>query len=199
VRADDSSIAFAEQYRMHPDTALLYRGVDRTTSRSARLKELQDRIDQRPRFSHALDLGAMGIPSDGNGIAWGAVGRYALTEQFGEAGIGEAGIEAGGYVNTSTFSAGLFGAVVRLRVSPAKLFGSEWRLVGHIGGLLTAGATSAYAGAGLRVKPAVRVTVQVLVDYVGSFEIRKVGADGQQQVRSYGGVAPQIGLGFTWP
>jgi len=60
VRADDSSIAFAEQYRMNPETSLLYRGVDRTQSRSSRLKELQDRIDQRPRFSHTLELGVMG-------------------------------------------------------------------------------------------------------------------------------------------
>jgi hypothetical protein len=198
VRADDNSIAFAEQYRMNPDTAVLFRGVDRTQTRTQRLKELQDRIDQRPRFSHALDLGAMGMPSDA-GMFWGAVARYALTEQFGEAGIGEAGIEAGGYVNTTTFSAGLFGGVVRLRVSPATLFGSEWRLVAHVGGLLTAGATAVYAGGGVRMKPAVRVTVQLLVDYVGSFDIRKTADNGQPQVRSYGGVAPQVGVGFTWP
>jgi hypothetical protein len=200
VRADDASIVFAEQYRMNPDTALLYRGVDRTQSRFARLKELQDRIDQRPRFSHAIEMGAMGVPISGAGFAWGAVGRYALTEQFGEAGAGEAGIEAGGYVNTTTFSAGLVGAMMRVRVSPAQLFGSEWRLVFHTGGLLTGGATSFYAGAGLRVKPAVRVTVFALVDYIGSFDIRKITTTGQPQVTTYGGsIAPQLGLGFTWP
>jgi hypothetical protein len=185
---------------MNPETSLLYRGVDRTQSRSQRLKELQDRIDQRPRFSHALDFGAMGIPESGNGMFWGAVGRYTLTEQFGEAGIGEAGLEAGGYVRTSTFSAGLFGAVVRVRVSPATLFGSEWRLVGHVGGLITAGANSVYAGAGIRVKPAVRLTAQVLIDYVAPFDLRRgTGSFGLPQVTTYGGVAPQIGLGFTWP
>jgi hypothetical protein len=191
VRADDSSIAFAEQYRMDPETALLYRGVDRTQSRFQRLKELQDRIDQRPRFSHAVDLGVMGLSSSGS-FTWGALGRYALTEQFGENGVGEAGIEAGGFMNTSTFSAGLVGGVVRLRVTPAQLFATDVRLVAHAGGVLTAGATSLYAGGGVRWKPAVRVTVFAMLDYVPQFQIRKNGPQ-------YGEIAPQMGLGFTWP
>src|SRR5207302_888478 len=118
VRADDSSIAFAEQYRMNPETALLYRGVDRTQSRFKRLKELQDRIDQRPRFSHEIDFGTMGLSASGS-LNWGALARYALTEQFGENGAGDAGIEAGGYVNTSLFSTGLVGGVLRLRLGGA--------------------------------------------------------------------------------
>jgi hypothetical protein len=191
VRADDSSIAFAEQYRMNPDTALLYRGVDRTQSRFKRLKELQDRIDQRPRFSHAVDFGVMGLSSSGS-LSWGALGKYALTEQFGENGAGEAGIEAGGYVNTSTFSAGLFGGVLRLRLGDAQIFSSEVRLVAHAGAVLTAGATSFYGGAGLRLKPAVRVTVFTMLDYVAPFQVRTNGP-------RYGEFAPQLGLGFTWP
>jgi hypothetical protein len=191
VRADDSSIAFAEQYRMNPETSLLYRGVDRTQSRFQRLKELQDRIDRRPRFSHAVDVGVMGLAASG-GFAWGAVGRYALTEQFGEAGAGEAGIEAGGYVNTSAFSAGLFGATLRMRVTPAQVFASEVRLVARGGGLLTAGATTFYGGAGFRWRPAIRFTVHAMIDYVGSFRVRRDGPE-------YGGVCPEVGLGFTWP
>jgi len=191
VRADDSSIAFAEQYRMNPDTALLYRGVDRTQSRFSRLKELQDRIDQRPRFSHAVDMGVMALSSSGS-LSWGAVGRYALTEQFGENGAGEAGIEAGGYVNTSTFSAGLFGAVVRMRLGAANVFASDVRLVAHAGGVLTAGATSLYAGGGFRWKPAIRVSFFAMLDYVVPFQVRKDGP-------KYGEIAPQLGLGFLWP
>jgi hypothetical protein len=191
VRADDSSIAFAEQYRMNPDTALLYRGVDRTQSRSSRLKELQDRIDQRPRFNHTLDLGVMGLQTGGS-LVWGAVGRYALTEQFGDDGVGEAGIEAGGYANTAIFSAGLFGGVVRLRVSPAQLFASDVRLVAHGGGVLTPGATSLYGGAGVRWKPAVRVSVFAMFDYIVPFQVRKDGP-------KYGELSPQFGVGFTWP
>ncbi|HYR19809.1 MAG TPA: hypothetical protein VEQ15_09975 [Myxococcales bacterium] len=191
VRADDSSIAFAEQYRMNPETALLYRGVDRTQSRASRLKELQDRIDQRPRFNQTLDLGVMGLQTGGS-VAWGAVGRYALTEQFGDDGVGEAGIEAGGYANTAIFSAGLFGGVVRLRVSPSQLFASDVRLVAHGGGVLTPGATSLYGGAGIRWKPAVRVSVFGMIDYIVPFQVRKDGP-------KYGELSPQFGVGFTWP
>jgi hypothetical protein len=176
---------------MNPDTALLYRGVDRTQSRLSRLKELQDRIDQRPRFAHAIDFGVMGLLSSGS-MSWGALGKYALTEQFGVNGAGEAGIEAGGYVNTSTFSAGLVGAIVRLRVSPADLFSSDVRLVAHAGGLLTSGVTSLYAGGGVRWRPAIRISIFAMVDYVAPFQVRKDGP-------TYGEFAPELGLGFTWP
>ena len=191
VRADDSSIAFAEQYRLNPETALLYRGVDRTQSRFRRLKELQDRIDQRPRFSHTIDLGVMALPSSGS-LNWGGLGRYTLTEQFGDHGSGEAGIEAGGYVDTSTFSAGLVGGVLRLRLNAANLFAPDVRLVAHAGGVLTPGVTSLYAGGGFRWKPAVRVTIFAMINYVAPFKVRKDGPD-------YGGAAPEVGVGFTWP
>ena len=191
VRADDSSIAFAEQYRMNPETSLLYRGVDRTQSRLSRLKELQDRIDQRPRFNHTLDVGAMALTNSGS-LSWGALARYALTEQFGEHGAGEAGIEAGGYLRTSEFSAGLIGGVVRLRLGADNVFSSDVRLVAHAGTVLTASATSLYAGGGFRWRPAVRISAFAMVDYVAPFQVRKNGPD-------YGGVAPQLGLGFVWP
>ena len=191
VRADDSSIAFAEQYRMNPETSLLYRGVDRTQSRLSRLKELQDRIDQRPRFNHTLDVGAMALTNSGS-LSWGALARYALTEQFGEHGAGEAGIEAGGYLRTSEFSAGLIGGVVRLRLGADNVFSSDVRLVAHAGTVLTASATSLYAGGGFRWRPAVRISAFAMVDYVAPFQVRKNGPE-------YGGVAPQLGLGFVWP
>ena len=191
VRADDSSIAFAEQYRMNPETALLYRGVDRTQSRFKRLKELQDRIDQRPRFNHTIDLGAMALSSSGS-LSWGVLARYALTEQFGENGAGEAGLEGGGYLRTSDFSAGLVGGVARLRLGGSNVFASDFKLVVHAGTVLTASATSFYGGAGMRWKPAIRVTVFAMVDYVAPFQPRKNGA-------SYGEFSPEVGLGFTWP
>ena len=191
VRADDSSIAFAEQYRMNPETALLYRGVDRTQSRFKRLKELQDRIDQRPRFNHTIDFGAMALTSQGS-LSWGVLARYALTEQFGENGAGEAGIEGGGYLRTSDFSAGLVGAVGRLRLGAGNVFASDFKLVAHGGAVLTASATSFYGGAGFRWRPAVRVSVFAMADYIAPFQPRKNGA-------SFGEFSPQLGLGFIWP
>jgi hypothetical protein len=190
VRADDSSIAFAEQYRMNPDTALLYRGVDRTQSRLSRLKELQDRIDQRPRFSQEAGFGVMFLSNFGN-LSWGALARYALTEQFGENGVGEVGIEGGGYISTTTFSAGLVGGVLRLRPTDAQILAQDFRFVMHAGALITAGATSFYGGGGFRWKPAVRVTVFFLFDYVAPFQPRANGP-------RFGEFAPQLGAGFTW-
>jgi hypothetical protein len=95
-------------------------------------------------------------------------------------------------VNTSLFSTGLVGGVLRLRLGSAQLFASEVRLVTHAGAVLTAGATSFYGGAGLRFKPAIRVTAFAMVDYVAPFQVRKDGP-------RYGEFAPQLGLGFTWP
>src|SRR5262249_31593859 len=140
VRADDSSIAFAEQYRMNPETALLYRGVDRTQSRLNRLKELQDRIDQRPHFSQEADFGVMFLSNFGS-LSWGALAKYSLPEQFGDNGVGDAGLEGGGYISTNTFSAGLIGGVLRLRTSSAQILEPDFRLVAHAGALITAGAT----------------------------------------------------------
>jgi|GEM_PF-3075171 len=190
VRADDSSIAFAEQYRMNPETALLYRGVDRTQSRLNRLKELQDRIDQRPRFSQEASFGVMFLSNFGN-LSWGALARYTLTEQFGENGAGEVGLEGGGYISTTTFSAGLIGGVLRLRPTAGQLLAPDFRFVLHAGSLITAGATSFYGGGGFRWKPAVRVTVFALFDYVAPFQPRTNGP-------RYGEFAPQLGAGFTW-
>jgi hypothetical protein len=190
VRADDSSIAFAEQYRMNPETALLYRGVDRTQSRLNRLKELQDRIDQRPHFSQEADFGVMFLSNFGS-LSWGALAKYSLTEQFGDNGVGDVGLEGGGYISTNTFSAGLIGGVLRVRTSSAQILEPDFRLVAHAGALITAGATSFYGGGGFRWKPAVRVTIFALFDYVAPFQPRGNGP-------RYGEFAPQMGAGFTW-
>jgi len=133
----------------------------------------------------------MALTNSGS-LSWGALARYALTEQFGEHGAGEAGIEAGGYLRTSEFSAGLIGGVVRLRLGADNVFSSDVRLVAHAGTVLTASATSLYAGGGFRWRPAVRISAFAMVDYVAPFQDRKNGPD-------YGGVAPQLGLGFVWP
>jgi len=59
VRAEDSSIAFAEGYRMDADRAMLYRGADRAQTREERLKELEDKLNHRPRYTAAIELGMM--------------------------------------------------------------------------------------------------------------------------------------------
>src|SRR5437762_127102 len=73
VKADDGTIAFAEGYRVHPNTAQIFRSADRAQKREARLKDLEDRLAQRPQFGTGLFVGAMLIPSDSpNGSVVGA-------------------------------------------------------------------------------------------------------------------------------
>jgi hypothetical protein len=192
VRADDSSIAFAEQYRITPDTALLYRGVDRSQTRAERLKQLEDRINNRPRFGHAVEFGAMYLGSSRGGV-WGATGRYQLTEQFGDDGMFDAGLSLGGFLNTGNIVGGLIGATVSMRVSPAQLAASEWRVVGGVGGMITGSANSSYFSLGLRYRPAVRITLHASVNYVVPFTVNV-----RPPVEYGGGISPELGLGFSW-
>jgi hypothetical protein len=193
VRADDSSIAFAEQYRMTPDTALLYRGVDRSQSRADRLKQLEDRINNKPRFGHAVELGAMRVSGSDGSSLWGATARYQLTERFGDDGLFDAGLAIGGFLNTGNLVAAMVGATTSMRLGPARLLGSEWRLTAGAGGVLTGSANSAYFGAGIRYKPAVRITLHAGLNYL--VPIQPV----PKPPTKYGGdISPELGLGFSW-
>ena len=192
VRADDSSVAFAEQYRMTPDNALLYRGVERSQSRTERLKQLEDRINNKPRFGHAAEFGAMVVGSTGNSIP-AAVGRYQLTERFGEDGLFDAGLSVGGFFNTGTIAAAMIGANWSMRLTPAQLAASELRLTAGAGGIVTGSATSTYASAGLRYRPAVRITLHAGIHYLVAFDAPT------KPPRKYGGsISPELGLGFSW-
>jgi len=192
VRADDSSIAFAEQYRMTPDTALLYRGVDRSQSRAERLKQLEDRINSKPRFGHAVELGAMLLGSTA-GSVWGAVARYQLTERFGDDGLFDAGLSAGGYIDTGTIVAGMVGGIWSMRLTPAQLAASELRLTAGAGGVITGSSNSAYLSAGVRYRPAVRVTLHAGLNYIVPFTVNT-----RPPVKYGGEVSPELGLGFSW-
>src|SRR5437016_9142312 len=83
VRTDDSSIAFAEGYRMDADRAMLYRGADRAQSREQRLKDLEDKLNQRPHYTAGLEAGMMMVGASQSGPFWGGIGRFRLTERFG--------------------------------------------------------------------------------------------------------------------
>src|SRR5689334_10319723 len=99
VRADDSSIAFAEGYRMDAERAMLYRGADRAQSREERLKELEDKLDQRPRYVSALEGGVMMLKASISGLFWGGLLRYRLTERFGSDKQFEGGLAVAGFIN----------------------------------------------------------------------------------------------------
>ncbi|MFY0581457.1 hypothetical protein ACN28S_50835 [Cystobacter fuscus] len=86
VRGEDASVFFAEGYRVHPHTALLYRSADKVQHREARLKDLEDRINAKPRFNHSVHLGAIVIPTQNHpdGAIWAPYTAYRFTEAFGE-------------------------------------------------------------------------------------------------------------------
>lgn len=192
VRADDSSIAFAESYRMDADQALLYRGADKAQKREARLKELEDRLERRPRFGHEAQLGMMRVDTDNSGAVWGGLGRYALTEQFGEDRGIEAGLLLGGFVNTVSLAGGLIGVQFASRLGPANDFGPEWSLYGQGTVFITgtAGNTPIFGG-GLRFLAGSRIALRAGANYMVPFQLRGKGD-------TYGGFCPEIGMSFVW-
>jgi len=190
VRAQDSSIAFAETYRMDANQGLLYRGADKAQSREERLKELQDRLNQRPRWSEALEFGVMGLVG-GTVPVWGGVGRFQLSEEFGEDREYQAGVAGGGFLNTSLLQGGMISAGVQWRVGNNSLFAPRFWL-GLDGGVFITSAGSA---------PLVGGTVKWLVGqrFALHFALRYMGyLNVPGSTASYGGLAPETGVGFVW-
>jgi hypothetical protein len=190
VRADDSSIAFAEYYRLDPEKAILYRGADTAQHREARLQMLQDRVNARPRYGHTVDLGAMMIPSD-SGSIWGGLGRYQLTEKFGSEEQYDAGVSLAGFLNTTSFSGGILGAVWQVRLSDGGVWAPEWTLGFNGGAFLTGGGNSAIFGGRLRALVGARISMEAGLSYVVPFQLK--GKAGQ-----FGGVSPELAVGFVW-
>jgi hypothetical protein len=191
VRADDSSIAFAEYYRLDPEKAILYRGADTAQHREARLQMLQDRVNARPRFGHTVDLGAMMIPSNA-GSVWGGLGRYQLTETFGSDEQYAAGLSLAGFLNTTSFAGGILGAVWQARMSDGGVWAPEWTVALHGGAMITGNAgNSVLAGARLRALVGARISMEAGLSYLVPFQLRGKGTE-------YGGFCPELGVGFVW-
>jgi hypothetical protein len=191
VRADDSSIAFAESYRLNAGNALLYRGADSAQSREQRLQQLQDRLDGRPRYGYAVDFGVMGIGGSGD-MLWGGLGRVQISERFGGDGQHEAGLQLGGFMNTSELAAGMLGLTLGTRLGDASIYGPELMASVQAGMFLTGNAgNTGYAGVSLRWLAGARIALHASALYLKPFEI-KGRADG------LGGFCPEAGVGFTW-
>ena len=190
VRADDSSIAFAEQYRMDGEHALLYRGADHAQSREARLKELEDRVNQRPRWGQLVQFGTMLMPAD-SGNSWGAVGKYTLTEAFGETGSMAAGISLGGFLDSS-LAGGILTATVQTRLTDGNVFTPQWYLAFSAGGFVTGNAgNSPIFGAEVRWLAASRVAFYGSASYLIPFQLHNRGDN-------FGGLCPSLGVSFVW-
>ena len=194
VRAEDSSIAFAETYRMDASQGLLYRGADRAQSREARLKELEDRLNQRPRWGAELEMGAMGFLGGKNDL-WGATVRFNLVEQFGDDREFQAGLGAAGFFNFPgaplSVAGGIVGALAQARVGPESLFGPKPWIGLDAGVMLTTTAAAPIFGATVRWLVGDRIALHLAVRYMVPITL-------PNSTQSYGGLSPDAGVGFQW-
>lgn len=193
VRAEDNSIAFAESYRIHPYTALVYRAADRHQSREAKLKDLQDRIDARPVFGHGAVFGPMMLPSTSvQGNIYGAYGAYRLYEKFGESRQWRFGVQAGGFLHTSRLAGAIVGLSLTRRLFDENVFEPSLHVGGSVGGFLTGGGGNTPI---LTVQAEYllvhRLALQASLSYVIPFQL----GGGTETV---GGLSPQGGVAFVW-
>jgi len=192
VRTDDSSIAFAEGYRMDADRAMLYRGADRAQTREERLKELEDKLNQRPRYVSAIELGVMMVTGDQSGALWGGVGRYQLAERFGDDKQFEGGLSLAGFVSPDHLAGGILAIMLQARIGDGNAFLPSFWLGADAGVFLTgtAGNTPILGGT-IRWNIGTRIALHGALRYMPSFQVRGRG-------EAYGGVAPEFGAGFVW-
>ncbi len=190
VRTDDSSIAFAETYRMDSTQGALYRGADRFQAREEKLKELQDRLNQRPRWSQSLEFGMMWLLG-GSTSVMGGVGRFQVAEQFGEDREFQAGFNLAGFLNTSNVSGGMVTGIVQTRVGSGSILVSHVWLGAEGGVFLTNAASAPIVGANLRWLVGERIALHFAARYVWSLAVPNSTA-------TYGGLSPEAGVGFVW-
>jgi hypothetical protein len=192
VRAEDSSIAFAEGYRMDAERALLYRGADRAQSREERLKELEDKLNQRPRYTAALETGVMMVTANPSGAFWGGLIRYRLTEKFGADRQFEGGLALAGFINPDYLAGGVLGLMLQTRIGDGNAFLPAVWLGADAGVFLTGNAgNSPIGGATLRWQVGTRIGLHAAIRYMIPFQLRGKGD-------SFGGITPEIGVGFVW-
>ena len=194
VRPQDSSIAFAETYRMDASQGLLYRGADRAQSREARLKELEDKLNQRPRWGGALEFGAIGFMG-GSSNLWGATGRFNLVEEFGDDHEFQAGLTAAGFFNFPgaplSVPSGIVGAMVQARTGHESVFVPKLWYGFDAGVMLTGSAASPIFGATARWVVGQRIALHLALRYMFTIDIPRTN-------QSYGGFSPEVGVGFQW-
>lgn len=197
VRASDATIAFAEGYRVHPYTALLYRTADRTQTREAKLKDLEDRVNARPQWKYALQTGMAYVPvsnehPDGSFGAATVAGRF--TESFGETRGWRAGVTVGGIFNPSRMAGLTLAATILGRLTRDNVYSVQCFLGGSAGALIT-GATnnSPFFGPQGECTLTHRFTLQASLNYLIPFEVER--DPGSYKV---GGILPQAGVAFVW-
>jgi hypothetical protein len=193
IRAEDASIAFAEGYRIHPETALLYRGADHAQVREARLKDLEQRIDARPTFGHGVLMGAMMVPSNHpDGPMWGAVAGYRVYEKFGAQRENRLGISAGGFLAVPRLAGAIVGVSLQRRLTDENVYTPSFFLGGQAGAFLTGSGGNA---------PMIAITAEYLMVHRFALTASLGYMPPFQLGNSFfevGGVLPQVGVAIVW-
>jgi hypothetical protein len=193
VRAEDSTITFAEGYRFHPDTALLSRGADTAQARDARLRDLEDRVAGRTSFGHGALIGVMRVPSKApEGAIIAPYASYRLYEKFGDARQHRFGLSMGGVLSGQRLAGGILAMGLWTQLSGQNLFSPSLHVGASVGALITGGAGNSplftLHGEYLFGQ---RLAAQVSLGYLIPFDLAERGHD-------VGGIIPQGGVAFLW-
>ena len=197
VRANDATIAFAEGYRVHPQTAMLYRTADRVQTREAKLKDLEDRVNARPQWKYQLYTGMLWMPvsdhPDGSFGAASVGGRF--TEAFGETRGWRAGVTVGGIINPARMAGLTLAATLLGRLTDENVYKVQCFVGGSAGALITGKEdNSPFLGPQGECVLTHRFSVQASLQYLIPFTVeRSTGSN-----YKVGGIIPQAGVAFVW-
>jgi hypothetical protein len=197
IRAEDGAIFFAEAYRVHPHTAQLYRAADRAQKREARLKDLEERLNQRPQIHHGFFASAMLLPSDDapEGPVVGGKATYRIMEAFGPEREYRVGLNLAAFTNPRRLPfVGMVGPTLQMKV----LFDNIYLPQCHAGA--SAGYMVANPGDGWLGSPyfggvgecvlSHRIALHAGLHFVIPFQY---GTNFH-----YGGFTPEAGVAFIW-
>lgn len=194
IRAEDASIAFAERYWVHPYTAMLHRSADRPQVREERLKDLEDRINARPRFNNSLHLGVTVVPSDHpDGVIWASVLGFRFMEIFGDQREWRIGGDIAVMINPLRLTAALPMLQVQRRITPDNVYLPTCH-VGAGGGMFVSGLegnSPAFTANGDCVF-AHRIGLRASLNFIIPTQLG--GAGGYFA----GGFSPHVGAAYQW-
>lgn len=193
-RTADSSFVFAESYRVHPSTGMLYRSADRAQSREARLKQLEDKLAGRPSFGQDIQAAMMLVPSTkpGQTLALGLYGSFRFYERFGDAFQYQVGLSAGGYLNTALLAGAILEGSLYTQLTRAAIWFPRCYL-GAAGGAFITGSAGNSPLLGLRAECVFgeRLAATVGLSYLFPFDVQDAGYN-------VGGFTPHAGMAFVW-
>lgn len=196
VDARDASVSFAEGYRIHPYTAMLYRTGDRIQTREARLKDLEDRLNQRPQWRFSLLGGGLIVPVQDHpqGALKGFSGQLRFAEAFGEARTWRAGFSAGGVVFPKRAGGALVSFLLQHRINADNVYAPQW-FVGGTAGFLIMGEDDNALNIGGHAEVVLSHTVLAHLGLAYQFGFDRSGPNGPYTV---GGLVPSAGMGIVW-